>query len=218
MLTAIGNFTGPNQPLAGKRFEQGSFDGDGDVDNSDLLTAIGNFTGPGGVSSSLSSEAAIAAAAAGSLIDRANFSDLLYDPLTGNLSIDPSEGTGGVLTGYVLQSNDQFIAANHQTHLGGNVTSIAGEISETNNSSTIMTTIDLGNVLPTGLTLTDLEMLLTTANYVGQSGSSVHELDLIVVPEPQSIALLVVGLLLALLLRQRMKKRVAAPARVPVRH
>ena len=197
MLIAIGNFTGPNQPTAGKRFEHGSFDGDGDVDNSDMLTAIGNFTGPGG-SSIVVEEAVASAIVDGSLVDRPNHTNLLYDPLTGNLKIDPSEGAGGILAGYVLQSDNEFFAANHQTHLGGTETSLASELSEANNSSMVSSTIDLGNVLPTGLSQLDLEALLTTADYTGQSGTGVHDLDLIVVPEPSSVALAVVGAILLL--------------------
>jgi len=199
MLTAIGNFTGPDQPLAGRRFEDGSFDGDGDVDNTDMLTAIGNFTGPGTAALSAEGEspAAITFAEAGSLTDRPNHTNLLYDPLTGNLKIDPTEGPGSVLTGYVLNSDGEFLFANHQTHLGGTETSLAGELSEANSNSTVMATIDLGDVLPGGLSLTDLEMLLTTANYTGESGTGVHELDLVVVPEPKSIVLLAIALLLA---------------------
>lgn len=201
MLTSIGNFTGSGG-ITGvhKAFAQGSFDGDGDVDNTDLLNAIGSFTGSGG--SAAGNQFVLAA---GSLTDHPDQANLLYDPTTGNLKIDPSEGPGGELTGYVLQSDGEFIFANHIMSLGGTAESTTDELSEANPFGSVTATTDLGNVLVAGLTLAELESLLTTANYTGMLGSGVNEFDLIVVPEPQSLALLGVGLLLlmAALLYQR---------------
>ena len=59
-------------------------------------------------------------------------------------------------------------------------------------------TADLGNVLVAGLDQAALEALLTNAVYTGQLGSGQQVLDLVVVPEPSSLALLGLGGLMAL--------------------
>ena len=53
--------------------------------------------------------------------------------------------------------------------------------------------LDLGNVAPTGLDQAQLEALLTNAVYVGSLGSGNQTFDLVVIPEPSSLALLGLG-------------------------
>ena len=194
LLTAFGNFTGPNvdptPPTFGKTVAEGDNDGDEDVDNTDLLTAFGNFTGPTANSTSISAPNAL----------DPNQSDLIYDPATGNLTINPTEGPGGVLTGYVLQSDGQFLPGEHNQVLGGLLTAIADELSEATFGG-ISSLADLGNVLAPGLSLAELEALLTTANYTGTFGTGVQRLDIVRIPEPATMILLGLGGLLTVLRR-----------------
>jgi hypothetical protein len=162
----------------------GDFDGDGDVDNADIGVTAGAFTGAG----------------AGNLIPSPNIADLIYDPVTGNLTLDPSQAAGGIITSFQFESNGEFLDANYNPVFGGFFQDVSASVMA--DSDLTFVGFDdlqnLGNVLPTGLDLVGLESLLRTAVYTGALGSGQQEIDLrlAAIPEPGSMAMLALGCLL----------------------
>jgi len=175
-----GNFTGPGDQ--GKIWADGNFDHDGDVDNVDFGALLGGFTGP----------------LAGNATDTANHADLIYDPATGNVKLDPSEAAGGVITNWAFENaatafNAPGVVVFPTVGYGMN-TDTAGQISQTDVTMAGFGYLaDLGDIFPTGLTLEGLQSLLTTASYVGTVGSGQLDFDLIVIPEPGALVLLCDG-------------------------
>ncbi len=137
--------------------------------------------------------------------------DLIYDSPTGNVTLDQAEATGGILTGYVLKNavgGDDFNTGVANFALGGLTTDLPTDISEANLFSTGFTGGDqwsLGAIFPTGLDLSGLQSFLTENSYVGELGSGVHDLDLLVTPEPATLLLLALGFVPALLCKGRRK-------------
>ena len=177
-----GNFNGAGG--SGKTFATGDVDFDGDVDNADIGVVAGGFTG----------------ALAGNLTDSGNIADLRYDPTTGNITLDASEAAGAVITSFQLENGtNAFIAGNYNSLVGGTFGGAFEDVSDSVAADSDLTFVglggllDLGNIAPTGLDLAQLEALLTNAVYVGSLGSGNQTFDLVVIPEPTSLALLALG-------------------------
>ena len=122
---------------------------------------------------------------------------LVYDSGTGQLSIDPTVVPGGI-TGYVLQldagASFTFDPGNFTPVIPDSVvsTAFATDLGESGLSA-LSSPASLGEVLPTGLTLTQLDDALIFKDYnTGLGGTG----EFIVVPEPSSLAtfLLISGL------------------------
>ena len=170
-------------------FTGGDCDGDGDVDTADLTGLVGNWTG----------------AMAGNLAD-GDDADLVYDPATGNATIDASDTGSGMIISFVLGTDQNnmnttesilpFIDAGTNTD---NQPFQIGQTDPLNQGAGPL--VDLGNILPSGLDLAGLEDYLTLAEYASELGQG-GTLDLRIVPEPSSLILLMVGLI-ALLRRRR---------------
>lgn len=192
---SAGNFTGSAGAgdFFGQYYRDGDTDGDMDIDNADLGAVAGNFTG-----------------AAGNLTDSGTIANLIYNPTTGNLTLDASEATGAIITTFQLESLGQFIDANYNSLSGGGFGGAFEDVSDSVLADSDLTfvgfsgTADLGNVLATGLDLTSLEALLTTAVYTGSLGSGQQQFDLVIaggapIPTPAALpaGLLALGLLAA---------------------
>ena len=168
-------------------FADGDVDHDNIVGNSDLGTLFGSFEVSG----------------AGRLANRRSNANLIYDPLTGNVKLDPSDAAGGVITNFVLRNapggrDFRTPGAANSPWKDRPVTFITDrplEISESDQYMTGFDTVwDLGYIFPPGMSRQELRQFLSLANYVGALGTGQHDLDL--VPEPSSLALLgTVGLL-----------------------
>jgi hypothetical protein len=180
--------------VTGKLWSTGDFDGDGDVDNADIGVTAGAYTG---------------AAPAGNLTDSGDIADLVYDPETGNLTLDASEAAGGIITSFQFENlSNAFIAANYNSVFGGLFEDVSDSVLADSDLSFVGFSglADLGNVLPTGMDLVGLEALLSTAVYTGSLGSGQQEIDLTLataIPEPGSMALLALGGLLTISRRRR---------------
>jgi hypothetical protein len=156
---SIAAFTGPGGattiPWSG-----GSFDGDGDADNTDILLAAANYTaGNSGVAGAV---------------------ELVYDAASGAVWIDtriPAEET--TLIGYVLTGEASFNADGHVTLLAGTTTSSADELSEASPYDPVGGIFDLGLVLPAGLSTAEWEATLGRAEYVNGLGSPVSDFVLV---------------------------------------
>jgi len=108
-------------------------------------------------------------------VDNADRPDLVYDVTTGEVWVDPTDIA--TINLYVLQSDNQFLSANHTPVLGGIATSLPQELSEATFGG-ISTVQSIGNVLPAGLTLNQLSQLLTTREAVASLGSPALQFDL----------------------------------------
>ena len=196
ILPAFTNFTSPG--THGKTRAQGDVHGDatgatkcndphdGDVDVQDLLTMFGNFTGPAPDGSG-----GLAAAEAGD----ANIPDLIYNPVTGEVTLDV-DGSG--IIGYVPKNgSSDFNFGNHAQILAGVKTSVLNELSEAAFASSVGAN-SIGNVFPTGMNLAALTVYLTVNDVSRSLGAPVVPFDLVVlgpaVPEPSTFAMAVVGL------------------------
>jgi len=216
--TAFANFTGPGS--FGKTRIEGDVHSlltgatdhdaghDGDVDVLDLLTMFGAFS-----AGSPDEQSAIGLAAAGD----PGIPDLIYDPATGEVILDPD---GSSIIGYSLQSaSSSFQFAGHTPILGGVSTSLANELSEAALSSPAISE-SIGFVFPPGLDLAGLSTLLSTNQVSRALGSPLVPFDLVVlgpaVPEPSSFYLALVTLSLSMLARgviRRPRARHRATAR-----
>jgi|GEM_PF-6052660 len=145
----------------------GDTDLDGDVDNVDFGSLYGNFTGPNPQQGT----------------DNSNCADLIYDPQTGEVVLDASEAAGAVITTYALEndSNDFDVTElNLYDFNDSQDASSDSHISQTDlDQDGFANTWDLGDILPTGMTLAQLESFLTTAKYCGNLGSGFHDFDLL---------------------------------------
>ncbi len=123
-----------------------------------------------------------------------NIPDLIYDPSTGEVILDPNAST---IIGYSLKSStNSFVEANHLSILGGLITSLPFELSETG-LSPISVPASVGFVLPPGLNLASLNSLLSEKEVSRSLGSPLVQFDLVVigaVPEPSTYAMAIVGL------------------------
>lgn len=126
--------------------------------------------------------------------------DLSYDSITGVVTLDQAEAAGGIITNFVLKNavgGDDFnTGAVNFPFIGTLMTNLPTEISQTDPMFAGFTGGDqwiLGAVFPTGMDLPGLQGFLTTNTYVGELGSGVQDLDLIVTPEPATMTLLGIG-------------------------
>ena len=192
-------WTGAMAPgTGGAVFTDGDCDADGDVDTADQTGLIGNWTG----------------AMAGGLEDDGDV-DLIYDPESGNVTLDASDAASGVVLSFVLgtgQDNmrsENFVqsadgSAGPFIDVGTNTDATAFQIGQTDPlGQGAGPTIDLGDILPAGMDQAGLSEYLTLAQYASALGAG-GELDLVVVPEPSSISLILLGLLV---LRVRLNER-----------
>ena len=187
----VSNWTGAAVPgTFSKTFNEGDCDGDGDVDTSDQTSTILNWTG---------------AQTAGNTTDGGD-ADLIYDPATGNVTLDASDTSSGLFISFVLGADDGMRPENLTESAPGN----AGPFFDVGTNTDAKTfqigqtdplnqgagpEINLGDIFPAGLDLAGLADYLTLANYASELGAG-GELDLIVkIPEPSSIALLLLGVL-----------------------
>ena len=173
-------------------FEQGDCDGDGDVDSADLTGIVQNWTG----------------AQAGNLSDRDDHADLVYDPTSGNVTIDASEtGSGQIISFVVGTEQNNLREENTQfpfLDVGTNTDNTSFQIGQTDPlNQGAGSLVDLGNIFPVGMTADSLSEYLSLAEYASELGAG-GELDLVVVPEPS--AWLLAGLAGVLLIARRRKK------------
>ena len=191
---AAGSFTGAGG--VGKKYFDGDMDFDGDVDNADIGFVTGAFTG----------------ALAGNLTDSPTVADLIYDPATGNVRVDASEAGGAIVTSFQFENDEgTFIPGNYVGPAG--IGWIYEDVSETVIANTDALNIgfsgihDFGDIFPAGmLTVEELEAYLTTAVYTGALGTGQQIIDLVVIPEPATLALLGLGGLGTLLARRRRRQ------------
>ena len=213
IVTVVTNYTGKQgttqETLVNKYRQHGDSDDDRDVDVPDVIAAVSAYTGntqePAGPD-------------AGNIGDRPDHPDLIYDPTTGNVILDPSDILGTFPSGiwaFVFDNaagGDDFDPAmgsgEPESAFGG-----VGNLSVTNREWTnpfnaFDAVVDLGNIFPTGLSLAQLETFLLTADYSAifndgdlLSPKQTAEWDL--VPEPGSMTLFGIGLLALLSLRRR---------------
>ena len=184
-------WTGALQEGGTATFADGDCDGDGDVDTADQTGLIGNWTG---------------ALMAGNLTD-GDDADLVYDPATGNVTLDASDTAAGQLISFVI-GTDQNNMNTEATQVpfidaGTNTDNTPFQIGQTDPlNQGAGPLVDIGNVLPTGMDLVALSEYLTIAEYASELGVG-GTLDLRVVPEPSGLALALFGLLGLTMWRRR---------------
>ncbi|REJ67087.1 MAG: hypothetical protein DWQ31_11530 [Planctomycetota bacterium] len=198
ILPAFSNFTGPG--TVSKTRAQGDVEahpfGDGDVDVSDLLIMLSEFTGP------LDEGALGPPAAAGD----SSIPDLIYDPATGEVVLDPD---GSTIIGYSLQNlTNSFLPGNHTAILAGVTTALTSQIEE---AALAPGSGSIGFVFPTGLDLAGLTALLSVNQVSRFLGAPLVPFDLVVlgatpVPESSSFALASAALAGLLLVRRRRRR------------
>jgi len=180
----IGAFTGASG--AGRLYADGDMDFDGDVDNADLGFVAGAFTGTLSAGSTADDDGGGAA-------------DLIYDPATGDVRLDASEASGGMITSFQIETGaGTFIPGNYIRPAGGFgrtteqvETGVMGDGDWT--FAGFCGAHDFGEIFPAGMDLEQLQAYLTTAVYTGALGSGQQPLNLVVVPEPGTLVLVGLG-------------------------
>ena len=172
----------------------GDSDLDDDVDNVDFGAVFGNFTGP----KNMWFEGT----------DNTDRADLIYDPNTGNLRMSPLQAAGNVIGSYTIEDTGGQLDPNASYLIPFRVsmdTDTAYQIGQTefyaedpndpNDDEGYESEMgysgiwDFGDILPTGMTLTQLEAFFETACYAGTLGSGVYDFDLLMArPDPRTWA------------------------------
>lgn len=110
--------------------------------------------------------------------------DLLYDPDTGDILMDQTEAPGGIITNFVLQSDGNFIAPGVADFPFAGIffTDLDFEISQSDPLTAGWDAADnpwnLGPILPSGFSLDQVTQIITSARYVGQLGSGIHDFEI----------------------------------------
>ncbi|HSI32036.1 MAG TPA: PEP-CTERM sorting domain-containing protein [Tepidisphaeraceae bacterium] len=178
--TVFGNFD-----KTGATWADGDSDNSGVVDNGDFGDVFGAFN-----ATLVANDQPMAA------FDSPSKANLVYNPATGHLILDAGEAAGAVITNFVLKNaagGTDFVTGANLPFDNFTKKSTGLEISNTDLTATGFSgTFDLGVVLPTDLTETDLTNLLTQRTYVGSLGSGTQTFDVVVapVPEPGTFGLL----------------------------
>jgi hypothetical protein len=182
MTGVILNWTGPLDPGEGSATpDMGDIDGDQDVDSADFTELILNWTG----------------SQAGNMEDGAH-ADLVYNPATGEVSIDPSDTESKKTVSFVLNNPAGNMTPIDESKLpiftigqGDNTNKQIGytDLSLQGKEGVL----ELGPIFPPGMNQEQLGEFLATAKYAYALGKG-GDLDLVVVPEPGALALLALGL------------------------
>lgn len=201
----ITNWTGAltaGDPNATKTFPQGDCDGDGDVDTADQNGTILNWTG---------------ALNAGNLVD-GDAADLVYNPATGNVTLDATDTNSGLFISFVLGTDQNNMRTENFASgeglagmtvgpfvdVGTNTDNTPFQIGQTDPlNQGAGPEVNLGDIFPAGMDLAGLAEYLTLADYASELGAG-GTFDLRLVPEPSSLALVLIGML-GLLSRRRHK-------------
>jgi hypothetical protein len=212
-IVSVGHY---NDGTTTNRWSDGDFTGDGKVDFSDInaIVSAGVYnTGPydpgvaaapaakaGAVTLTGRGEAVAAATTIGTPGD--GVPDFRYDPATGDVTYvrDGFDATKKVRTLTLLSGGNKFI-----TGVGLSSQNLSGfDIDQTDQQSIARfggngittSTLDLGNVLPAGLTLSGLQQDLSVFfNYDGSGAVDPNgvPVGVTLVPEPSSLALIGLG-------------------------
>lgn len=164
----------------------------------------------------LTASIATDATAAGILGDRNLVNDLVYDSTSGRVVIDVQDLTGtGPIVDFVLSTDQTFDLSDGLITTGLDCGLILPAVVCGNLSSTSITyadpsdtgfegLLDLGRILPTGLSGPEVQGFLSVAQYKSINVDTYVEFDLLILPEPAACVLLLLGAGIA---RWRMPKR-----------
>lgn len=155
------------------------------------------------------------------VVNWASEATLIYNPINGNLSLDLTGTTGGAIAGYQLASDTNSFVPSEFQPAGtlGYFDAFTDLIVEAEYAGIADDLYDLGNILPAGLTLGQLETHLTSAKFLSAPGHGLNDFDIETngvnfslqlasaiapVPEPSTYVLASLGLLgFAFLARRR---------------
>ena len=159
----------------GDTIRPGDCDRDGDVDTADQLNTVSNWTG----ANPAEFESQVPAV-------------LVYDPRSGNVTLDATSTSTGVLIGFVLSTDSNFRTDNFDApfaDIGANTDSSAFQMGQTApNGIGAGPTLHLGEILPAEMSLAEVTNFLSTASYSSQLGHRA-ELTIQVIPEPTAFLL-----------------------------
>ena len=181
-----------NDGLFGASPSEGDVDGDADVDSDDFAVAAFEFS-PSGFGGFF-----------GVITADANPARLLYNSATGEVFMDQTNASGGVISTFVLGGSvGTFNAPGSAVFpFGGSLLEDAPSVISQSDPDSYAPAPGfatnphyLGPILSTGLDLAGLTSELSTAVYVGLTGTGVREFELVVIPEPTSILLVLAALL-----------------------
>ena len=194
LTTVVGRLgTSVNRYTQGDVFFNPSEGFDGNVTGSDLSTVVGNF-GTGGAAGG-----ALFITAPGDFDgDGDGIAEFLYDPASGEVILVPD---GDDIASFALLADLTQIAGFDPSEFivpkdddgddFGFVTATQAELGATAGDFTngFTLSMSIGNVLPTGLGLADLELALGNSFYTAGFGAGTPNFEFALVPEPSSLAL-----------------------------
>ena len=151
--------------------------------------------------------------AAGNVVDRPDHADLIYDPATGNVTLDATSRGGRLFSIYFENAEGAFRPENARfpfLFVGTNITDTEFAIGQTSplpGGIETFNVFDMGPIFPAGFQSSEeLSQFLAEASYRDEIGPELPEFDLIVVPEPSGFTSAIVipaACLLALRGRRR---------------